>query len=166
MRSRLSITDVLVRLEAQIAAVREKEAFHAEKESFHREQRTAFAAELEDLTRRHEAFKASATEAVDAAALLPEVPAGNEDPGVAGRPSLPLLVQKILDGIKPGMHFGPDWVAAEINRRFGKRLRQPTTRRFVSIVLRRMVQRGQLLLYRQGRPHQQARYMRKKPEGV
>ena len=166
MSSYLPIAEVLKRLEEEIAAVRAKEAFHAQHEASHREQRTALAAELEDLTRRYEAFKASATEAVDVAVRLRGAPEGEEDPGVAGRLTLPRLVARIVEGIKPSMYFVPGWVAAEINRRFGKRLRRPTNRRLVSIVLRRMVQKGQLYVYRPGRSHQQARYMRKKPEGA
>ncbi len=164
MSSHLSIADVLMRLETQIAAVRDKEAFHAQQEAFHREQRTALGAELEDLTRRHQAFKASAIEAVDVAALLPTVPEGDEDPGVAGRPPLPLLVQRVLQDLEPGLVFVPAWVTAEVNRRFGKRLRRPTNRRLVSIALRRMVQKGQLHVYQPGRPHVEARYVRKRVE--
>ena len=161
MSRRLSITDVLMRLEAQIASVREKEAFHAEQEALHREQRTALAAQLEDLTRRHQALKA---EAADVAAHLQEGPQGDEDPGGAGRPKLPLLVDRVIEGIEPGWIFGPAWVAAEINRRFGKRLRRPTNQRLVSIALRRLAEKGHIHVHQAGRPHLEARYVRKRVE--
>ena len=131
--------------------------------SFHREQRTALSTQLADLTRRHQALKA---EAVGLAASLQDGPQGDEDPGVAGRPKLPLLVDRVIEGIEPGWIFGPAWVAAEINRRFGKRLRRPTNQRLVSIALRRLAEKGLIDVHQVGRPHLEARYVRKRVEGA
>lgn len=165
MSAYLSIADVLSRLEAQLAVLREREAFHAQQEAFHGEQRARLAAELADVARRFEAFKASSSEAVEVAGQ-PQATAEREEdgPNLGGRPKLPLLVARVLESVPETQHFGAGWLAAEINRRFGKRLRRPTNQRFVSVALRRMAQKGELDVYRKGRPRVEARYMRKKTQ--
>ena len=171
MSTHLSVTDVLSRLEAQLAFLREREAFHAQQEAFHGEERARFAAELADVARRFEAFKATSAEAVEVA-VQPQAAAAGEaareedGPNLGGRPKLPRLVARVLEKVPETQHFGAGWLAAEINRRFGKRLRRPTSQRFVSVVLRRMAEKGQLVVYREGRSRLEARYMRKKTQGA
>lgn len=165
MGTYLSIAEVLSRLEKQLAFLQDREAFHAQQEVFHREQRARFATELADVARRYETFKASSAEAVEAAVQARATGAPEEDgPDLGGRPKLPRLVARVLETVPEDHNFGAVWLAQEINRRFGKRLRRPTNQRLVSIVLRRMAQRGQLYVYKKGRPHQEARYLRKKPD--
>jgi hypothetical protein len=49
MSSKLSIAQVVAKLEARLAFHRQQEAFHAQQEVHHREQRAVHAAELERL---------------------------------------------------------------------------------------------------------------------
>ena len=50
--------------------------------------------------------------------------------------------------------------SAEINHRYGYRLRRPVKPKLVSIVLRRLAATGRLQEVRKGRPHHEALYSR------
>ena len=60
MDSKLSVTDIVARLEAQIAHLAEREAHHAGQEEAHREQRASYRAELDRLTQCRDSFKTAA----------------------------------------------------------------------------------------------------------
>lgn len=139
-RKLLSVPEIIASLENQVAVHREQEARHAEREAFHREQRLGHAAELEALTRRLDDFRTAATAAMDLAVrdstAAPAAPA-EEDYGPASRPNLAKMVRRVLTDLGPNHHVGPSWIAFEINRRFGDRLRRQVSERQVSAILDR-----------------------------
>jgi hypothetical protein len=149
MRPNLTVPQVLQALDAQIAHHREREAFHAGQEALHREERARHAAELERLTKNAEAFR----ESLDVVQSLTAA-----DPGE--RLNLTRLVGLAVEALKPDQPFSASELAAEIDRRFGKNLKKPTSRKLVGIVLSRMLDRGRLRLVRKGRPHTEALYAR------
>lgn len=158
----LSVPEIIASLEKQVAAHREQEVRHAERETFHREQREAHSAELEALTRRLDEFRAAATAAMDLALRDPVKVAGpppaEEDYGPASRPDLRKMAWRVLTDLGPNRGVGASWIAFEINRRFGDRLRRQVTMAQISAVLRRLQRRGKIQLQRRGRPHHEARY--------
>lgn len=157
----LSVPEIIASLEKQVAAHRKQEEKHAEQEAFHREKRQAHAAELEALTKRLEDFRAAAAAALDLAVREPAgVPVAQteEDYGPASRPNLAKMVRRVLTDLGPNHSVGASWIASEINRRFGSRLRRQASERQISAVLRRLQRQGEVQLRRAGRPHHEARY--------
>src|SRR5262245_22181354 len=124
-----SIGEVLASLETQAAFHREREAFHAGYEARHREQRTAHAAELEEILRRLEAFRSAAAEAVDLAERPGAAPSTaspqDEDFGSRSRPRIRRMVELVIADRETDEPFGPLGLTEEVNRRFGQRLRRP-----------------------------------------
>ncbi|HYN20868.1 MAG TPA: hypothetical protein VE078_07910 [Thermoanaerobaculia bacterium] len=168
MKRKLSIDEVLARLEAQAAFHREREAFHAGHEARHREQRNAHAADLENINRRLDAFRAAAAEALDLADRA-AVPADSpslkeEDLGSASRPKVFRMAELVIEDKDGSERFGPVGLAEEVNQRFGERLRRPVTAGEISTVLRRLHHRGRIHLVRRGRPHWEALYVREAPD--
>jgi hypothetical protein len=164
MERELSVAAVLARLEAQAAFHRQQEAFHAERETYHREQRAAHGAELAELNRRLQAFRASAAEALELAARPVAAATAEEvsvDLGSASRPKLGSMVALLLESKAAGERFGPSGLAEEVNQRFGERLRRPATAAQVSTVLRRMHRLGKIHQDRRGRSRQEALYAKK-----
>jgi hypothetical protein len=162
MTSDAPLAAVVANLEAQIALHREREAFHAEQESLHRQQRELHAGELEALTKNLEAFRAATAVALDLAGRhvpAPPPPAPDPDPG--RRPRLSRMVDLVLASWPAGKPFGLSHVAAEINRRYGQRLRKPVDPRMVSVHLRRRLANGSLVAVERGRPHHEALYARR-----
>jgi hypothetical protein len=149
MRPNLTVPQVLEALDAQIAHHREREAFHASQEALHRDERALHAAELERLTKNAGAFRES-LEVVQSLTAA--------DPGE--RLNLTRLVGLAVEALKPDQPFSASDLAREIDRRFGERLKKPTSRKLVGIVLSRMLDRGRLRLVRKGRPHTEALYAR------
>ncbi|HJX26444.1 MAG TPA: hypothetical protein VJ885_00915 [Thermoanaerobaculia bacterium] len=158
----LSVPEIIASLEKQVAAHREQEARHAEREAFHREQRETHASELEALTRRLDEFRAAAAAAMDLAlrdpAPAPGPPVEEEDYGPASRPNLRKMVWRVLTDLGPDRSIGAGWIAGEINRRFGHRLRKQVAVAQISAVLRRLERRGKVQLRRPGKPYHEARY--------
>jgi hypothetical protein len=159
MKSNLSVGEVLLRLEAQIAELREKEAEHARQEEFHRGQRSQIGAELARITAYHEAFQAASEAAVKAAAQGKPV-SRPEDQDAGFKPKTSRLVTRVVETVDAGARFGAGWVTQEIDRRFGHQLRRRTDPRLVAIALRRMAERGTIQQVRKGRPHWEALYSR------
>lgn len=157
-----TIAEVVANLESQVAFFREREALHAQQEAYHREQRDAFAAELEKVTRHLEAFQAVAGTAVELAArsVVPPAVIREENLGSASRPRLGKMVELVIADLDPETRFGVKTLAVQVNRRFGERLRNPIDERQISVVLRRMSRMGRLELVRPGRPHWEALYVR------
>ena len=169
METNRSIGEVLASLETQAAFHREREAFHAGHEEHHREQRSAHAAELEEINRRLDSFRSAAAEALDFAGR-PAAPAAarslkEEDLGSASRPKLSRMVELVVRGKGAGERFGSVDLSAEVNQRFGERLRDRVKPGDVSGVLRRLERKGRIHLLRRGRPHWEALYVREAPEG-
>lgn len=163
MRSNRTISEIVASLESQLAFYREKEELHAKHEAHHREQRTLYGTEREKIERNLEAFGAAAASALDLAEKTLARPAEDDttrDLGSAASPRLGRMVELILADKGEEEPFGPVGLAAEVNRRFGNRLRQPVDARQISVVLRRMDRLEKIHLVRKGRPHWEALYAR------
>lgn len=168
MTTTLSMEAIVARLEEQIAHHREREAFHAEQGAYHGEQQALHAAELATLTSTLEAFKTSTAKAAELAArdLTTPAPAPAEplraatSMDIGRKPSLTRMVQRIIETRPPDEAFGTNYLTAEINHRYGDRLRRPVKPKLVSIVLRRLAATGRLKEVRKGRPHHEALYSR------
>ena len=166
----LPMEAIVARLEAQIAHHREREAFHAEQGAYHGEQQALHAAELATLTSTLEAFRTSTAKAAELAArdITPPVPSpATEEPlraatsmDIGRKPSLTRMVQRVIESRPPDEAFGTNYLTAEINHRYGDRLRRPVKPKLVSIVLRRLAATGRLREVRKGRPHHEALYSR------
>src|SRR5689334_5569463 len=105
--SKLSIAEVLVDLEAQIAELEKQDAFHAEREEFHRGQRADCAGKLTKIRTKYEAFQAAASEVAEVvrkkAPALPPAPVLPEDPGV--RTTVSKLVARVVAGKREDERF-------------------------------------------------------------
>ena len=161
MSSELLLSQILANMEAQIASVREREAFHAEQEGFHREQRTAKAAELAAILQSYEALKAAVGPAVEIASRF--APAATPPPP---REQVPngtkfhgKLVERVVESLPAGEVFNASRVAGEIGRRYI--LRKPIDPRVVSNALRRLLDAGEIHLAQKGVPHHEALYTKK-----
>lgn len=162
-----SVEEIIGSLESQAAVHREREAHHAEQEALHREQRERHAAELATITRRLEDFRAAAEAAGELAERTAESPAAadaEEDFGPASKPRLARMVRKVITDLGPGRAFGANWVAKEMNSRFGPNLRKKVEVRQISDVLRRLHRLGELQLHRPGTARREARYVQKGAE--
>jgi hypothetical protein len=167
-KTQRSIGEVLATLEAQAAFHREREAFYAEREAHFREHRTVHAAELQEILRRLEAFRSAAAEALDLAdredAAPPEQSLTKKDFGFRSRPKIHLLLETIIAEMGADEPFGPLGLTAEMNRRFGERLRRRVKAGHVSTALKRLAQKGIVRLVQKGRPHSEALYVREVAE--
>lgn len=167
MKTNRSVGEILASLEAQAAFHRERAAFHAGHEEHHRGQRSAHEAELAEIERRLEAFRAAAAEALDfadrPAVAVPQADLKQKDLGSASRPKLGRMVTLVLQDKGATERFGPVGLAREVNERFGERLRRPATVPQISIVLRRLQDQGKIHQVRQGRPHWEALYVKEVP---
>ncbi len=162
-----SIAEVLSSLEAQAAFHREREAFHAAEVAVHEEQRSAHAAELAEIARRLEQFRAAAGEALDFAdRAVPVAVPEEDDLGPASRPNVGRMVDLMLQGKGVHERFGPATLTKEINLRFGDRLRRPVSGGQISVLLRRLSEKGEIHLVRRGRPHWEAQYVKEMEEAT
>lgn len=160
MSVKLSLAEILDSLEQRIASLREQVAIHTRQEEHHREQRVAFAAELETATQRFETLKTVAVPAAEliqpAAASAASVAEDGTDAGPASRAGD--LIARILASRPDGEPFSPSVITSEINRRFQARLGRAADVRNVSSVLRRMHRNHQIHLVREGRAYHEALY--------
>ena len=163
MSSKLSVEDVLAKLEKRAAFHRAQEAFHSQQETQHHEQRALHAAELEKVLQSLESFRAVSAAAVDLAQSLPVKPTAKDEMPPPGRLMISRLVRMIA--LSPSFEepFGPAAVVAEANRRFADRLPRPLEHRMVSNVLRRLVAEGLLQVAVQGKAHHESVYRRRTP---
>jgi hypothetical protein len=148
----VTVRQLLEAMEAQMAHHREQEAFHAGQEAAHREERARHAAELEKIAGHSESLRNSLGVIEGFAAARPQILERG------GRPSLTRLVQQAVADLRPDHPFTASELAADIDRRFGDKLKKPTERKLVGIALRRMLERGLLRVVRKGRPHTEAVY--------
>jgi hypothetical protein len=164
-----SVGAVVASLEAQAAPLRERVAFHAGHEAHHREKRTAYEAELAEIERRLQAFRAAAAEAIELAARqaapAPARDVKQADLGSASRPKLGRMVGLLLQEKESTERFGPVGLAREVNARFAERLRRPVIVGQVSVVLRRLHRQGKIHRARPGRPHWEALYAKEPVAG-
>lgn len=156
MSSKLSIAEVLVDLEAQIAELEKMDAFHAEKEEFHRRQRADCASRLAKIRKKHETFQAAASEVAEVVRDRP--PAALEDRGVPATVSK--LAAQLVSAKRQDERFTASDLAAEINRRFPKSLRQPAAPRPVAMALRRLAGQGEIREVEKGKPFHEAVYVK------
>lgn len=159
MSESLSIVDVLARLEKRIAHLRDREVFHAQQEVHHREERARAAAELEEVSRHFEAFKATSS-TVASLVLTPAAPVP-DDTNLGPRPKLTLLVQRVIAAKAENERFAATAVAAEVNRRFRDRMKKPLAPRIASAVLRRLRDAGEIREVQEGKPFHEAVYVRR-----
>ncbi len=168
MSSELSVTQVLTKLEEQMAYHREREAHHAERESFHQERRVHHAAEYETVAHHYDAFKATAGAAAEIAVrstvpappppepLSPE-PEDEEPPEILQSSR---LVARAVAQWPVGEPFTGTQVAAEVNRLYPREMRQPVAPRLAATALRRLCSHGRIRLVRAGVPYHEAVYRR------
>ena len=162
MSSQISIAQMLLELEAQIAHHRQQEGHHAQKEVYHREQRALHAAELATAEERYAAFHAAATAAGELmerrrAATAPPSPGDEPFPDGVRRP-VSRLVVRVVRSRRPEDVFGATSIAQEINQRYGPKLDRPMDGRTVSVTLRRLAKRGHLHTVQWGTAHREALY--------
>lgn len=168
MATSRSVDEVLMRLQEQVDYHGEQEKFHAAQEVLHREERGAHAAALEEARRRLEAFQAAAAEALDLTERDVVPRRQIQDPkdgdlGTISRPKLVRMVWLVLDNKRPDERFGARGLSREVSHHFKDRLRRGVDAAQMSVVLRRLHQRGLIHQVRPGRPHQEALYVREKP---
>lgn len=161
----LSVEEVLANLELRAIFHREQEALHAQAVALHQAEQALHAGELEKVLQSLESFRAVAAAAVDLAQPL----AAPADPVSEGEEvDLPapgrLMVSRLLRIVveSPGLAepFGATAVAAEANRRFADRLREPIQARTASDVLRRLAGEGRLQVAQKGTAFHEALYVR------
>jgi len=163
MAKQWSVEELMAALETEVAVHRERTAYHAQNEEFHREKRSQHEAALETAARRLEelrAVSAAALELVGHRASPSAPPDQGMDIGPASKPRLTLILKTIVEEIGADQHFGPGWLAAEVNRRFAGRLRKPVTTRQMSAACRHLARTGRLQQVRQGKGRYESRFMR------
>jgi hypothetical protein len=162
MSSSLSIDQMLLQLEARVAHLRERQAFHAKQEAFHREKAGGYSAELATAAERLEAFRAAAADAGELLARLGRVPTASDadDDFGPGRPLSPMIA-RVVEGKAAGEAFGPKAVAQEIQKRWGAKLRAKVDPRSVAATLRRWALRGRIERTREGRGRRESLYVKR-----
>lgn len=159
-----SMLEVMASLEAQIAHHRGQADHHAEREAFHRGHHAAHAGEVEQLTRTLEAFRATAEAALTLAARAVPAPAALPLPGRGKRFRLAKIVERLLEGKAHHERFGPQSIAAEVNRVYGEDLRSPVSARQASVALRWLIRKGKIVRLAGGRPFHESEYARRPAE--
>lgn len=153
MSSKLSVAEVLAGLEARVAHHEERERHHAAQEAHHREQRAAHAAELETVRQTLESFRAVASSAVDLArplaAPVQAAPPVEAESKRSGRLMQSRLIRAVVESQGTDSFQAKD-IAAEVNRRYGAKLRRPIDNRAAGNILRRMKDEGALHVVRKG----------------
>jgi len=164
MSAKLSVEEVLANLEQRAVFHREQEALHAQTAAHHQAEQALHAAELAKVLQSLEAFRAVASAAVDLAQPVPVPPDPSAEIQEAdlpppGRLMVSRLIRLVVE--RPGLAepFGAS--AAEINRRFAARLREPVQTPTVSNVLRRMLDEGRLRIAQKGKAFHEALYVRR-----
>lgn len=162
MSTKLSIAEILAKLEARVEFHRRQASHHSAQEAWHRDQSAHHSAELEKVLARFEAFRATATEAADLAveSVMPR-PAGQMDDLPPGRKfTKSKLIQRVVQDQEEGTPFNATQIAAEVNRRFRERLKRPVDKRVVGTALRRLRDLGEIREVQAGRSFHEAKYSR------
>ncbi|HKI01878.1 MAG TPA: hypothetical protein VKK31_07865 [Thermoanaerobaculia bacterium] len=164
MSAERSVQELLSNLEGWEAFHREKTAFHAQQEVYHREQLALHEDELGKVLQKLEAFRSTAAAVVEIAP--PPTP---EPTPVVAEPKLPspgrLMVSRLLTlAVKSSdleEPFSPTALAAEANRRYADRLKEPIGSRTASDVLRRLLAQGEVRRVSKGTAFHEALYARR-----
>lgn len=163
MSTKLSIAEILAKLEARIEFHRQQAGHHVEREAWHREQSAHHSAELEKVLARFEAFRATAAEAAELAveSVIPQtVTAPVDDLPPGRRFTKAKLIFRVIQDQEEGKPFNATQIAAEVNRRFRERLRKPIDKRVVGTVLRRLRDAGEIRELVAGRSFHEAQFSR------
>ncbi|HEY3571182.1 MAG TPA: hypothetical protein VGP73_24870 [Thermoanaerobaculia bacterium] len=161
MSKNLSVEQMLANLEARIASLRERRAFHAGQEAHHREQLALHDAELQKVLERFEAFRAAAEAAAEVAQPpAPAAPPEEPIPTFGNRPMVSRLVARVVESWPAGEEIGAKAVAAEVNRRYREALKKPVTSGVVSVTLRRLRNARRIEQVRPGKALFEAVYVR------
>jgi hypothetical protein len=150
-----SLGEMLADLERRVAFHRQQEALHLQQESHHREERTRHAAALEQAAQQLDTLKAAASGAqalLREAAPLPDTPPRQDVETEAPRLLSRMVALVVRDWTEEGP-FAAAAVSAELNRRFGRRLKKPATVVTVRKYLLRLSQRGVIRAVRTGLPY-------------
>jgi hypothetical protein len=169
MGSNLSIADALAQMEAKIAHHKARHEHHAEQEAYHAGQQTTHAeqkggheAEHRKAIERYEAFKSASASVgemlVDIEPPPPPAPPPVEDVATSGARWLSRLMTRVIDRKSPDEVFGASALIAEIEQRWGPKLRHRIQPRSVSATLRRWASTGQIRLVRDGRSYHESLY--------
>ncbi len=160
MEGKLSIAEMLTRLEAQITLHRDKQAHHAEQKSYHEAEEARHSAELARLSQHYAAFKAAAAEIE---AVLPLDPAPGKtgktpalDTDLGRKPKKSKALGRVVTAWPAGVPFGASEVVASVNQRFAGKL--SLTPRDAASYLRRRALRGTLEIVREGKPFHETLY--------
>jgi hypothetical protein len=159
MDPNLAVTDMLARLEEEIAHLAEREAFHGGQEESHRAQRASYKAELDRLTQCRDSLKTAAATVEELMAAPSRTPT-LELPDMGKRFRLARLVEKVLERKAPHERFGAIAIAAEVNQAFGPRLKRRFNPREVGVALKSLADRGLIVRLEPGRPSHEAKYAR------
>lgn len=162
MSAALTVQEILAKLEARVAFHEEKETFHGQREEHHREQRAFHAVELEQVRQHLAAFKATAEVASELARQTERPSRPAEDNDLGGRPKVSHMIARVLEGLGEEETFGAHWVTAEVNRRFGDKLRRPVNARTVSVTLRRLRNARRIHVLRDGKAFHESLYRKRK----
>jgi hypothetical protein len=149
-------------LEARIAHLRERRAFHAEQQAHHHEQLALHDAELQKVLARFEAFKTAAEAAAEVALTPPPAPAPAEEaiPTFGSWPRVSSLVARVVESQPAGEPFGARSIAAEVNRRYKGVLKKPIRPSAASVALRRLLSARRIQQVRPGKAVTEALYSR------
>ena len=170
MGSNLSIADALAQMEAKIAHHKarhehhaEQEAYHAGQQALHAEQKGVHEAGHRKAIERYETFKAAS---VSIGEMLVDVdvkpaPPPPEDVDTGGARWLSHLMIRVIDRKSPDEVFGASALIAEIEQRWGPKLRYRIQPRSVSATLRRWAGTGQIRLVRDGRSYHESLYTKR-----
>ncbi|HEX6904098.1 MAG TPA: hypothetical protein VF789_30590 [Thermoanaerobaculia bacterium] len=161
MSTKLSVAEILAKLETRIEFHRQQASHHVERENWHREQSAHHSAELQKVLARFEAFKATAAEAAELAveSVIPQMgPVDDLPPG--RRFTKSKLIFRVVQDQEEGKPFNATQIAAEVNRRFRERLRRPVDKRVVATTLRRLRDTGEIRELVAGRSFHEARFSR------
>ncbi|HEX3529460.1 MAG TPA: hypothetical protein VH988_20570 [Thermoanaerobaculia bacterium] len=160
MEGKLSIAEMLSRLEAQITLHRDKQAHHAEQKSYHEAEEARHSAELARLSQHHAAFKAAAAE-IEAVLPLDPAPGKTEktpalDADLGRKPKKSHALSRVVAAWPEGVPFGASEVVASANQRFAGKL--SLTPRDAASYLRRRALGGSLEIVREGKPFHETLY--------
>ena len=174
MGSNLSIADALAQMEAKIAHHKarhehhaEQEAHHAGQQALHAEQKGVHEAEHRKAIERYETFKAASASVgemlvdVDVKPAAPPAPPPLEDVDIGGWRWLSRLMSRVIERKAPDEVFGASTLIAEIEQRWGPKLRHRIQPRSVSATLRRWAGTGQIRLVRDGRSYHESLYTKR-----
>lgn len=157
----VSVATILADLEAQIEHHQTQRDLHAEQEALHARQKEHHDAELTKLSKSYEEFKRTAGAVLGMTTR--RLPRRQQELDLGGPPKLSRIVDALLAEKAGDEPFDAAQLHAEIQERFGPRLRHPVDPRAIAAKLRRMHATGKLHQLREGRSHHGGLYCRERP---